>query len=355
MDHIARRARLGERLAPLGIDALYVSSLANVRYLCGFTGSNGHLLVGAQSGVFVTDGRYVAQAAREVPGLEHASYRTDLSGAVADAARRLEASVVGFEADALTVRAHEDLIAAGVRTAPTRGVVEALREVKDADEIGAIQAAQDAVDHAHGVVAAKLTEGMTEREVAFDLEASMRDAGSERVAFDTIVAFGPGAAEPHHAPTDRRLARGDLVTWDLGAVVRGYRSDMTRTIAFGEPSGRAREIYEVVRAAQRVGVDATRAGATAGSVDAAARTVIADAGLGDAFTHGLGHGVGLEIHEAPSLRAGNDRQLAVGTVVTVEPGIYLDGELGVRIEDMVEVTAEGPRVMASSPKELIVL
>ncbi len=328
MDHSARRARVRERLSSLGVDALYVSSLANVRYLSGFTGSNGYLLVGAQGGVFVTDGRYVAQAEHEVSGLEHASYRTDLSAAVAGAARRLDAAVIGFEAEALTVQAHEDLVAAGVRTEPTRGVVEALREIKDADEIRAIQAAQDAVDHAHGAVLAKLNEGMTEREVAFELEASMRDAGSERVAFDTIVAFGAGAAEPHHAPTDRRLARGDLVEWDLGAVVDGYRSDMTRTVAFGEPSARAREVYEVVRAAQAVGVSAALAGATAGSVDAAARDPIGAAGFGDAFTHGLGHGVGLEIHEAPSLRIGNERRLAAGTVVTVEPGIYLDGVVG---------------------------
>jgi Xaa-Pro aminopeptidase len=355
MDRVARRSRLTERLQDLGIDLLYVSSLPNVRYLSGFTGSNGHLLVGPHGGAFLTDGRYVAQAEREVLGLERVGYHGHATGAVSAAARRLGGSAIGFEADVLTVAAHAALEAEGLRLIPTQGLVETLREVKDRDELDLIQAAQDAADHAFGAVMPKLTEGVTELDVAFELEAAMRQAGSEAPAFETIVAFGPAGAEPHHAPTDRPLARGDVVTCDFGATVAGYRSDMTRTVAFGEPVAEAREVYEVVRTAQTAGIAAARAGVTTAEVDAAARSVVEDAGYGRAFVHPLGHGVGLEIHEAPWLRDDEGRTLPAGTVVTVEPGIYLDGGFGVRIEDMVEVCPGAPRVMASSPKELIVL
>jgi Xaa-Pro aminopeptidase len=355
MDPAARRARLSEDLRQAGIDALYVTSMPNVRYLSGFSGSHGHLLVGWEGATLLTDGRYVAQAEREAPGVERVGYRTDPSGAIAGAARRLGASAIGFEADVLTFGAHAALVEEGLEMVPTRGLVESLREIKDVREIDSIQAAQDAADHAFGVVVTKLTEGMTERDVAFELEAAMRQAGSHGPAFDTIVAFGPSSAEPHHAPTDRPLGRGDVVKCDFGSTVGGYRSDMTRTVVFGKPSARAREVYEVVLRAQLAGVEAVRAGARAADIDAAARSVVADAGFRDAFSHPLGHGVGLEIHEAPWLRAGDGETLPVAAVITVEPGIYLDGEFGVRIEDMVEVTADGPRVMASSPKELIVL
>jgi Xaa-Pro aminopeptidase len=355
MDHAGRRARLAGGFGAAGIDALYVSRLANVRYLSGFSGSNAHLLVTAADGCLLTDGRYTTQAEREAPDLRRVIYASDLPGALAGAARAIGAARFGFETDALSFQAHADLAAAGVELVGTRGLVEALRAFKDAEEIASIGSAQAATDAAFAMVVPTLAEGVTERGVALALEVAMRGAGADGLAFDTIVGFGPGAAEPHHRPEGRTLARGDLVKMDFGAVVAGYHSDMTRTVAFGEPSARAREVYEVVRGAQDAGVRAVRAGATGGEVDDAARSIIAQAGLGEWFPHGLGHGVGLEIHELPALRPANDRPLGVGQVVTVEPGVYLPGAFGVRIEDMVEVSPAGPVVMAATPKDLLVL
>jgi Xaa-Pro aminopeptidase len=234
--------------------------------------------------------------------------------------------------------------------------VEDLRRAKDPDELALIATAQEAADTAFErvVLNGGLREGRSERELARDLEAAMLDAGAHERGFDTIVAFGPGAAEPHHEPTDRPLGRGDVVKVDLGALVRGYHSDMTRTIAFGEPDARLREVHDLVAAAQRSGIRAVRAGAPTAEVDAAARRVIRDAGYADAFPHGLGHGVGLEVHEAPSIRWDATDDLVEGSVVTIEPGVYIPGLGGVRIEDMVEVTADGCRPIPRSTKELVV-
>ncbi len=196
---------------------------------------------------------------------------------------------------------------------------------------------------------------MTERDVALELEFAMRAAGGDGLAFDTIAAFGENAAEPHHAPTGRALARGDVVKLDFGALADGYHSDMTRTVAFGDPGPRIREIYAIVQEAQQAGIDAVRAGVVGRDADAVARKVIADAGYGEQYGHSLGHGVGLEIHEGPTLRAASEEVLPAGAVVTVEPGIYLPGVGGVRIEDMVEVTEDGCVPMPSTPKDLRVL
>jgi Xaa-Pro aminopeptidase len=240
---------------------------------------------------------------------------------------------------------------------PTDGIIETLREVKDDEERALIAAAQECADSAFDevVLGGGLREAMTERDLALALEIAMRAAGADAPGFGSIVAFGRNAAEPHHHPAGRALGRGDLVKMDFGAEVCGYRSDMTRTVAFGEPGNRARELYGVVAAAQAAGVEAVADGAVASDVDAAARRVIADAGLGEAFSHSVGHGVGLEIHESPIMRASCRTVLRAGAVVTVEPGVYLPGVAGLRIEDMVEVTPEGHRVVPRTGKELIVL
>jgi Xaa-Pro aminopeptidase len=355
MDHAGRRAALAAALGQMGVDALLVSSLPNVRYLSGFSGSNGLLIVAADEAVLLTDGRYLLQADAEAPGVRVVSAIGDVAGRVASEAGALAAGMLGFEPDVLTVQQHADLRAHGVELAGVRGAVEALREIKDREELALIRLAQDHCDHAFAAVTGKLAEGMTEREVAFELEAAMRQGGADGVAFDTIVAFGPNGAEPHHHPGERQLARGDLVTMDFGALVRGYHSDMTRTVAFGAPPARAREVYEVVRSAQQAGVESVRPGATADEVDRAARAVIEAAGLGDAFVHGLGHGVGMQIHERPWVRRDGTDLIRTGAVVTIEPGVYLAGELGVRIEDMVEVRSGGGTVLPDSPKDLIVL
>ena len=357
MDHERRRRAVAARLPELDADALLITRLPNVRYLTGFSGSNGQLLLTGDGGVFLTDGRYAGQSRREVPDLRIEVYAGDFPAAFGTVAADLEVGRVGFESAGLTHQSFTQLCTAapGVALIPTRQEVERLRALKDPEEVRLLDAAQEITDAAFEAILDRAVEGVTERRMAFELDTFVREQTADGLAFDTILGFGENAAEPHHHPTDRPLRRGDFIKMDFGCVVGGYHSDMTRTVAFGGPPRRLIEIYDVVRRAQQAGVDAARPGATCGQVDAAARDVIRAAGLGDAFPHGLGHGVGLEIHEAPSLRTGNDEPLAAGHVVTVEPGVYLDGVGGVRIEDMVEVTADGPRVIPRTPKELIVL
>ena len=355
MDHAARRRRLASRLPELGADAFLITRLPNVRYLTGFTGSNGQVILKVDGGVFLTDGRYEQQSGHEVPDLRRVTYSAEFVPRFAEACRDLGAGRVAFESAGVTHRTYTLLAQTGIGLIPTTEEVERLRRTKDPEERAALQAAQAMADQAFGRITGKLSEGVAEREVALELDITMRGLGSEGVSFDTIVAFGENAAEPHHRPTGRLLSRGDMVKVDFGCVVNGYHSDMTRTVAFGEPDGRLREIYGVVRRAQQAGVDAVQPGVPCKEVDAATRDPIKEAGYGDRYGHGAGHGVGLEIHEAPWLRPGGDGSLSEGTVVTVEPGIYLEGLGGVRIEDMVEVTAEGGRVLARTTKDLVIL
>ncbi len=354
MDHHLRRTRLASRLAELGTDGFLLTRLPNVRYMTGFSGSNGQVLLTPDGAAFFTDGRYTEQARHEVPDLERVTYLDGFLEPVVRAARRLGVGRLGFESEGVTFRTHEELRAAakGIELVPVRGEVERQRWVKDPDELAALERAQGATDEAFDAVVRRLRDGVSERQLAFELEAELRRAGAARPAFDTIVAFGEDAAEPHHEPTGRTLSRGDVVKMDFGGLVDGYHADMTRTVAFGEPPDRLRDVHDLVRSAQAAGIDAVRVGATGAEVDAAARSVIEGAGLGEHFTHGLGHGVGLEIHEGPRLRRGSDDALPAGAVVTVEPGVYLPGVGGVRIEDMVEVTVDGRRPLPRSGKDL---
>jgi Xaa-Pro aminopeptidase len=355
VDHGLRRARLAERLGELGIESLLVTELPNVRYLSGFTGSNGALLVAPPATVFLTDGRYGEQARREVPDVERVT-TSRLVPAAGERARDLGVGRLGFEGT-LPFREHGALaeVAAGVELIAVNGAVEQLRGTKDADEVAAIRRAQEITDRALEAALPKLIEGITEREFALVLEIEVRRLGAERLGFEPIVAFGEQAAEPHHGAGHRALRRGDVAKLDFGALVDGYHADMTRTVAFGEPPGELRAVYEVVRAAQASAAAALRAGATAGALDAAARSVIAEAGYGDRYTHPLGHGVGLEIHEWPILRARAEDRVPAGAVITLEPGIYLPGVGGVRIEDMMYVGEAGAEALPSSTKELVVL
>jgi Xaa-Pro aminopeptidase len=356
VDRAAVRSRLAARLDDLGAEAFLVTRQPNVRYLSGFTGSNGQLLLSRSDAVFLTDGRYTEQARREVPDLRRGRYSGEFAAVFGRACADLGVRRVAFEAMGVTFAAYQRLAEAGPELVPTSGEVERLRWVKWPGEVRRIEAAQAVADEAFDLVTGKLVEGATERDVAFELDTAMRGAGAEAVAFESIVAFGENAAEPHHAPGERPLARGDVVKLDFGAVVDGYHSDMTRTVAFGEPPHVIREIHEVVLRAQRAGIAAATAGAPGAAVDEAAREAIRDAGFGDAFPHSVGHGVGLEVHEGPALRPGNDDVLPAGAVVTVEPGVYLQGVGGVRVEDMVEVRAGGPpRILPRSPRELLVL
>ena len=353
---LARRARLRERLDAAGLAGMAVTKPVNVRYLAGFTGSAGALVVLPDRAVLLTDPRYGEQAALEVPEAEVRVTRGDLIEAVA-AVLAAAPAPVGFEPEGLTWGAGQRLRARRPEGAlrPAPGLVEELRRVKDPEELAAMRQAAAIGTDALQEVLGGLREGVTEREVADRLEAALRRRGAEALAFPSIVAFGEQAAQPHHPPGDRPLRRGDLVKLDFGGRVDGYCSDMTRTVAFGRASERQREVYEVVRRAQAAGLAALRAGVTAGAVDAACREVIAGAGLGEAFSHPTGHGVGLEIHEAPILRAGSDGTIPAGTPITVEPGVYLPGFGGVRIEDLAVVQPDGHELLTTAPKDLLEL
>jgi Xaa-Pro aminopeptidase len=355
VDHASRRGRLVERFEELGVDAVLITRRVNVRYLTGFTGSNGQLLLTDAGGVFFTDSRYQEQARREVPDLRPVIYPRSLGPAFEEAVQAEDVARVGFEGAGLTYRAWRELDGLAPELVPLAEEVERLRWSKDPEELGLIQRAQDITDAGFDRVVGKLSDGVTERAVAFELDATMRQLGAERVGFDTIVAFGENAAEPHHGPSDRQLGRGDVVKMDFGCVVEGYHSDMTRTAAFGEPGPALRELHDLVRRAQLAGIDAVRAGVTGAEADEAARRVVRDAGQGERFGHSLGHGVGLEIHEGPGLRQGSEDVLPVGAVVTVEPGVYVPGLGGIRIEDMVVVESDGCRPLPRTTRDLQVL
>jgi Xaa-Pro aminopeptidase len=335
---------------------MLVTRLVNVRYLTGFTGSNGQLLLGSDEAVFFTDSRYEEQARHQVPDLERETYARDFKEPLAAACGRLGVERLGFESAGVTHKVFRGLEEAlVVPLVPLEDEVERLRWPKDQEEIAHVERAQEITDDAFDRLVGKLHEGVTERAAAFELEVAMRELGAERIGFDTIVAFGENAAEPHHHPTGRALQRGDVVKLDFGCVVEGYHSDMTRTVAFGEPPDELARIHDLVRRAQEAGIAAVRAGVEGGVPDEAARAVIQNAGYGDRFGHSLGHGVGLEIHEGPTLRARSEDVLPDGAVVTVEPGVYIPGLGGVRIEDMVVVTPDGCRPLPRTAKDLVVL
>ena len=344
-----RRRRAVDALAGLDAEGLLVTTLVNVRYLTGFTGSNGALLLAADgTGTFLTDGRYRDQAAEEVPGLEHVITR-DL---MAEAAGRMSGPWA-CETHSLSVDAHAALTEAGVSTVTAERVVERLREVKDEGEIDALRhACRISVDALHGLLAGPL-EGRTEREVARDLEWRMLELGAEAIAFETILASGPNSAIPHHSPTDRVLRSGDLVKADFGARVDGYHADCTRTVVLGRADDWQREVHAAVQKSQAAGVAALREDAPVAASNEVARQVLDDAGWLEHFTTGLGHGVGLQIHEDPFISHRHAGRLARCTTLTMEPGIYVPGRGGVRIEDTVLVTSDDPEVLTTTTTDLL--
>ena len=354
--------RVCARLADAGVDALLVSNLVNVRWLTGFSGSNGWVVLAPEGVALVTDGRYGGQAERQLAEAGvHAEVLVGLSGGevMQHIARRCgRYARVGFESSNVTVLGHgqyvEAFAAEGVPTSlvAVNGVVEAERRTKDADEIDAIGRACAIADRALAEVAPMLGDRLTEAQVRNLLDQRMREFGADGPSYDTIVATGPvHAALPHHAPTHTIIEPGHTVIIDVGALVDGYHSDMTRSFVVGVPSQQQLEMYELVLAAQLAGVAAVRPGASTIDIDRACRQRIADAGFGDWFTHGTGHGVGLLIHEDPFLNRVTPGILQVGDVVTVEPGVYHEGFGGIRVEDLVVVTSDGCRVLTSSPKD----
>jgi len=355
--HAARRRRAQEKITAAGADAALITSGPNVRYLTGLASSNAALLLAADgTAVLATDSRYTLAAQRDCPDVELLTERFIEARLAAElTARGLR--TVAFEAHEMSVERHAELVAKteGVTVIPFGRKIEELRTVKDPSEIELLATACRITCQAIADTFSLIRPGLTERQLAAALDARMAALGAERPAFDTIVASGPNGAIPHHAPTDRPLRRGDLITMDFGALYAGYHADMTRTVALGEPAGWQREIYELVAAAQRSGLEAARPDADVADVDAAARDLIRDAGHGDHFQHGLGHGVGLEIHEAPAIGYGRTGKLASRVPVTVEPGVYLPGRGGVRIEDVLVVGAGGTGLLTTTTRELLVL
>jgi Xaa-Pro aminopeptidase len=348
-----RGDRLEQQLAERELDRMLVLNLLNIRYLTGFTGTNGACVCGPGVRLFFTDFRYTERAEAEVEGWEILTIANDWLGGIAE---HLQGRV-GFEDDQMSVRLLEKLkekLPDGVEMVPAGGRVEELRRVKDEGELALIEEAAKLADEALRWSTEQGLAGKTEREVARAFEARIRELGGDP-SFPAIVAAGPSGALPHAEPGEREIGHGELVVFDMGAAIDGYCSDGTRTFATGDPGEEAIAVYETVREAQQASLDAIRAGIKGEDVDKVARDVIDAAGHGDRFGHGLGHGVGLELHEAPRLSLRSDDVLAPGEVVTVEPGIYLPGELGVRIEDLVVVTEEGLRNLSSLPKELQII
>jgi Xaa-Pro aminopeptidase len=325
-----------------------VTAPVNVHYLTGFDSSNAALLVEPDAARLFTDFRY-AERAREVEGVEFVETKrymySDLPELLPDR--------VAFEADAMTYANYEFLRDGGVDLVPGRGVVESLRVVKEPGELDEIRRAAEVTDAAYERLVAEPFLGRTETELVWRMEQLLHDSGADGLAFDVDIAAGPTAASPHAMPGERVVQEGDMVLVDAGAKVAGYCADSTRTFAAGHVSDSLRGVYEVVRRAQQAGIEAVRAGVSGRDADAAARTVIAEAAYCENFGHGLGHGVGLLVHEAPNLRPETEDVLAAGNVVTVEPGIYLSGVAGIRIEDLVVVKEDGSEVLTSFPKELM--
>jgi Xaa-Pro aminopeptidase len=353
-----RAERLIAALDGAGVDLMLVTNLVNVRYLTGYTGSNGLAVVGPGTRVFLTDFRYTEQAEDEVYSeFERVTVAQNL---ISDAVGYLpDGSLkVGYESESTTVDALDrtrGLFPERVELVAVKGLVEQMRLVKDEQEIELIAAATRIADAAFEALLQGGLAGRTERELALTLEHDMRLRGAESPSFDSIIAAGPHGALPHATPRDVKIDQGQLVVIDWGAKAGGYCSDCTRTVAVGEPGPEAREAYELVLGAQQVGLDEVRAGGNGKQIDKAVRDIIYGAGHEGHYGHGLGHGVGLEIHEAPTLSFRSEDTLQAGTVVTVEPGVYLPGKFGIRIEDLVVVGEGGIGILTQIPKSLQII
>jgi Xaa-Pro aminopeptidase len=348
---VSRADRVVALLDERELDCLLVTNLVNVRYLTGFTGTNGACVVKRDERLFLTDSRYVEQAKQQVTEFEHLEASRELLG---DLAARLSGRA-GFDDAHVSVKAHAalaDKVPDGVELLPAAGLVEGLRAVKDEAELAAIRAAASLADGAYEHLRDTGLVGRTEREVARSIVRLLEDHGADEVSFPPIVAAGAHGALPHASPRDVEIPSGVLVVVDLGARLDGYCSDCTRTFATGPLEDRASEGYEVVRRAQEAALGEVRAGAEAKEVDAMAHELV-ESGFGIGFDHGLGHGVGLEVHEGPRLARTAEGSLEAGNVVTVEPGLYIPGDFGIRIEDLVAVTADGREVLSGFPKELV--
>jgi Xaa-Pro aminopeptidase len=351
-----RLTKLRAVLPEHNVDAILVSQPENRRYLSGFTGSSGWLIITAERAAIATDFRYYEQVAREAPGFELAKIQSRFSDLLPEVLADLGVRRLGFESQHVTVEQLNTLGKAveDVEWLPLEGAVEKIRAVKDEAEISALRRSAALTDEAFAHLLEVIEPGMTEREAAWQIEAYMRSHGASKVAFDLIVAAGPNGALPHARPGDQAIQAGAPVVVDIGCILDGYCSDMTRTFCLGEPSPRYLEVWNVVLKAQEAAEAVIRAGMTGVAVDATARDVIVEAGYGDYFGHGLGHGVGLAVHEKPGAGRLSEDTLEAGMSLTVEPGIYLPGEFGVRIEDLVIIGTDGIEILTNTPKRPVV-
>lgn len=352
-----RMEQMVAQLSPRGLDGMLISAPENRRYLSGFTGSAGYLLIASGDAVLVTDSRYTEQATNQAPDYRVLQVRSGwdwLLGLLKDSGiKRL-----GFESQNMTVATYHSLLEAikedgslgHVSLMAASGIAEDQRTIKDSEELAQLQKAIDASDAAMEAVCPAIQEGMTEREVAWRMEVAMRDFGADGTSFDTIVAAGPNGAMAHHRPSSRPIQRGEPIVIDMGAKAGGYCSDITRTVVVGEPDDRFRKIYDIVLGAQLTAIHTVRAGMTGEECDGLARSVIAEAGYGDNFGHSLGHGVGLAVHEYPRVSPKSTDPLNPNTVFTVEPGIYVTGWGGVRIEDIVILGDDGATPLSKAAK-----
>jgi Xaa-Pro aminopeptidase len=360
MNFPARQKKLREHLATTRFDGLLISHLPNIRYLCGFTGSAGLLLVEEAGSVFFTDVRYDTQAHEEVKGAKVVIARqaglASLGEWLGARRKRARGLTIGIEAEHFTIAEKKRLTQvrpAGVTLKDAPAIVERLRMVKDADELDRIRAAVALGAKLFDRALEVLRPGVKETEVAAEMELAARRGGAEAMSFPTIIASGARSALPHGRASDQPIARGGFVVCDFGVILSGYCSDQTRTVWVGAVPQDARQAYESVKEAQQAAIDAVRPGVAVGEVDAAARKVLHKAGLGRYFTHSTGHGVGLEIHETPRVGDGQREVLQPGMVITIEPGVYFPGRWGIRIEDMVAVTAGGREVMTPTGKDFL--
>jgi len=347
-----RLARLRQSMSENGLGALLVTRREDVRYLSGFTGSSGSLLVASNRSCLITDFRYDVQARKETTGFTILIQKTDHFTAIRDAGERMGVGTLWFDESAISVEGVKNLKKKGFKLKGHVDLVKTLRQLKDKQELVNIRTAIRRAEEAFLELKADIKPGTTEQGLGSKLEYLMRNKGSRKAAFDTIVASGVHGAMPHASVTNRRIKKGDLVTFDFGAEANGYFSDMTRTFCVGKPSARQREVHELVLQAQSMAIRSVGIGVPCRSVDAAARGVIKEAGHGKHFGHGTGHGVGLMVHEGPSVSPLSNDTVEEDMVFTVEPGVYIPGWGGVRIEDMVQVTGKGARVLTTLPREL---
>ncbi|MDO8784864.1 MAG: Xaa-Pro peptidase family protein [Syntrophales bacterium] len=343
------------RISPLGIEAILFLDMVNIRYLTGFAGSEGALLIGQGEATLLVDGRYVTQARRETGRVNISEYQEKIEGIVA-VVREEGPKTLGFEAQAITYDTYRELKKRlkGIKLKPISDEISAIRAVKDEREIALIKRAAEISSGAINAVRTLIRPGVRERDIAVDLEFRMRHNDAEGASFATIVSSGKNTALPHAAPSNRKIENGDVVIIDCGAVYEGYRSDETCTFVVGPANDRQTEVYMLVKDAHDRALDAVRAGVPCSRIDRVARTCIGDGGLGAYFSHGTGHGVGLAIHEAPRIAAKSEDMLEAGMVVTIEPGVYIPDLWGVRIEDTVLVKEDGCEVLTKTAKDFVI-